>query len=1125
MKKKFTIIIALFCLLSTTFVQAQVTTNSGSGLAATYPSLSAAVTALNAATITSPVTITLAGNETAPAGGYAITASGTAVNTIIIQGNASTITASAAQVVGNLNDAIFKIIGGDYITIKSFGMQENAANTVTVAATNNMTEWGVALLYTSATDGAQNNSILNNTISLNRTYQNSFGIYSNVRHTALDPITIADITAASGSNSGNKVYSNSISNVNFAIVFIGCGSTTSGLMDNGNDIGGSSAATGNTITNSGGIGVAPSAYVALTGNNYLIFDNNQYNDNISYNNISSASGTTTTITMGGILKNYSTGTTAQPTGTITTNINNNTVTIINSTTTGGIVAINNQGLSPALSTATVNMNNNSVLNCAIIGALATSAGLTAIQNLSAPGILNMNSNIITGNTSTSATTGGFTGILNQGAVVTTNSISNNQLGNASASVVVFSGVSSGLISLINTSGVSATCALTINGNNFQATPHTVATTGNFQCIVSSGAVLSETINNNNFNNITVNTSAQGLGFLIAATNSTPTVNVTGNFITTQYSNINTIGSSNYIAIIANSGAAASGTSTISNNTLSNISFKTTTSLGAVIYWINGNVASSTHNITVTGNNISNIVNNGTATTSSLYVLAVGLGNVNTISNNNISNITGNAQTIGLLTNSASLNATGVFNVFSNTVSNVSSSATVSQAQGMQCAAGPGQNIYKNKIYDINMTGTGTVIGIIQSNTTVGATCNLYNNIVGRIYATSTSAANSGFGVSGLLLSSTVANTTNVYYNTVNLDGNAAGNSYNVLMNSTVPTFNLRNNIFINNAVPTGGFAQMVYYRGGAVGATYAVTSNNNILYAGTPGPLNLIYAEGSTPGTFTTQIQTLAAFQTYVGPTREAQSKTENTAFWNTTTGSSPVFLHVNASVPSVADNGAVNIAGFTDDFDGVIRQGNPGYAGSGSAPDIGATEFDFGTIPVNLMTFTAQRTGNVNLINWSTAQEINSKYFVIERSNDGNNFSSIVQVNATGNSATATSYSYVDNHPVIGTNYYRLRMVDKDNSSKYSWIRTVRNEGIADVAVYPNPVKDVLNVSISADKAGKGSMMITDINGKLIYSNSISVAQGNNNLPVNLNKVAAGAYIIKVQLNDDVVVKKFNKL
>jgi hypothetical protein len=122
--------------------------------------------------------------------------------------------------VGALNDAIFKLIGADWVTITGFVMQENAANTVTAAGTNNMTEWGVALLYVTTTDGAQNNTISNNTITLNRTYQNTFGIYSNSTHSATS-VTVSATATGAGGNSGLKIYTNSISNVNWGITVVG----------------------------------------------------------------------------------------------------------------------------------------------------------------------------------------------------------------------------------------------------------------------------------------------------------------------------------------------------------------------------------------------------------------------------------------------------------------------------------------------------------------------------------------------------------------------------------------------------------------------------------------------------------------------------------------------------------------------------------------------------------------------------------------------------------------------------------------------------------------------------------------------------------------------------------------
>ncbi|MBP6680667.1 MAG: hypothetical protein KA166_05715, partial [Saprospiraceae bacterium] len=84
----------------------QVTTNGASGLAPTYPSLADAISALNAAVISAPIIIEVNADQTAPSGGYIITAQGTAVNTIILRGNNNTVVASNAHVPGSFMDAI-----------------------------------------------------------------------------------------------------------------------------------------------------------------------------------------------------------------------------------------------------------------------------------------------------------------------------------------------------------------------------------------------------------------------------------------------------------------------------------------------------------------------------------------------------------------------------------------------------------------------------------------------------------------------------------------------------------------------------------------------------------------------------------------------------------------------------------------------------------------------------------------------------------------------------------------------------------------------------------------------------------------------------------------------------------
>ena len=96
---------------------------------------------------------------------------------------------------------------------------------------------------------------------------------------------------------------------------------------------------------------------------------------------------------------------------------------------------------------------------------------------------------------------------------------------------------------------------------------------------------------------------------------------------------------------------------------------------------------------------------------------------------------------------------------------------------------------------------------------------------------------------------------------------------------------------------------------------------------------------------FTNSDQTLAAYKSRVA-LRDSNSITENPSFLSLF-DSSANFLHINAAVPTSIESGGKNIASpvvITDDFDNEIRQGNAGYTGTGTAPDIGADEFNSGS-------------------------------------------------------------------------------------------------------------------------------------------------------------------------------------
>jgi hypothetical protein len=203
--------------------------------------------------------------------------------------------------------------------------------------------------------------------------------------------------------------------------------------------------------------------------------------------------------------------------------------------------------------------------------------------------------------------------------------------------------------------------------------------------------------------------------------------------------------------------------------------------------------------------------------------------------------------------------------------------------------------------------------------------------------------------------------------------------------------------------------------------------------------------------------------------------------------------------------------------FDGVSKYGNV----------IGLDDITInytGVAPVSLLQFDAKRSGPINNLSWNTSQEVNTRGFEIERSTDGKNFVKIGYVTAAGNSNTNRNYFYTDASPSKGINYYRLRMEDNDNAYKYSQIRSVKNLGLAEVTIAPNPVQNTMNLMIDAENTEKSTLVITDIAGKMVYKNSLSVIAGTNTFHIPVSNLTTGTYIVTIQLSGETIIKKINK-
>lgn len=161
---------------------------------------------------------------------------------------------------------------------------------------------------------------------------------------------------------------------------------------------------------------------------------------------------------------------------------------------------------------------------------------------------------------------------------------------------------------------------------------------------------------------------------------------------------------------------------------------------------------------------------------------------------------------------------------------------------------------------------------------------------------------------------------------------------------------------------------------------------------------------------------------------------------------------------------------------------------------------------PVVLSSFSVDKSGNGVKLNWSTSQEQNSKEFQVERSTDQTNWTIVATVAAAGNKNSVSNYSATDNAPASGVNYYRLKMVDLDNSFATSAVKSVVFGSSFAVSVSPNPASTFINVSLTGTQKS-ARIVLTDINGKMVFDQHTTSPK----VQINTSSFAKGMYILKV--------------
>ncbi|MEP6676625.1 MAG: hypothetical protein ABJA78_15795 [Ferruginibacter sp.] len=173
-------------------------------------------------------------------------------------------------------------------------------------------------------------------------------------------------------------------------------------------------------------------------------------------------------------------------------------------------------------------------------------------------------------------------------------------------------------------------------------------------------------------------------------------------------------------------------------------------------------------------------------------------------------------------------------------------------------------------------------------------------------------------------------------------------------------------------------------------------------------------------------------------------------------------------------------------------------------------------TIPVKLTDFTARLQKDKVLLQWKTVLEINSSHFEVERSTDGQSFSNIGTVAASGNSSIEKNYQFTDVLPSRGMNYYRLKMLDKDGKSEYSSIVNVNIKSSSNPSMITaaNIVNGRLTMNISSTQEQAATISVLDANGKTMQQINTRLIKGPNSI-VKPIVLAKGIYYIRLNTDE----------
>lgn len=217
--------------------------------------------------------------------------------------------------------------------------------------------------------------------------------------------------------------------------------------------------------------------------------------------------------------------------------------------------------------------------------------------------------------------------------------------------------------------------------------------------------------------------------------------------------------------------------------------------------------------------------------------------------------------------------------------------------------------------------------------------------------------------------------------------------------------------------------------------------------------------------------------------------------------------------------DGDMDVGGNFNVGNGSTATGTGTIAYGGTCDDSASGVCASGPLPVELALFNVRSELNRVIIEWTTATEENNDYFTIERSTNGIDFEVVANVNGNGNSTQAISYHYVDNSPLYGRSYYRLKQTDFDGANETFKSKSIYRSNVNDLVIQPNPVQrgSKLSVYTGAAEGENVELSIFTASGINIITKQIA-----SSTEIGIQSdLEPGLYVVKVKSGTNQLVKR----